>query len=524
MAISGQAVKGTGLSPQVVSASGGWILAATILGSSMAFIDSTVVNVALPVLQRDLHATAADLQWVVEAYALFLAALILVGGALGDRFGRRRIYAIGIALFALASVWCGLAPNATQLIIARSVQGIGGALLTPGSLAIISASFPAAGRGRAIGTWSGFTTITSALGLVLGGFLIQFSWRWIFFINLPLAVIALFLIFLHVPETRDMADQGPLDIPGAALATLGLGGIVFGLITAGAEGFGQPQVVSALALGVAALVAFVVVEARTSHPMMPLSVFQSRTFSGANLLTLLLYGALGGALYFMPFDLQQLHGYTPLQAGISLVPFTIIMFSLSRWAGGLITRYGAKLPLIIGPSLAGVGFLLFARTGLNGDYWTQFFPAIVALGLGMTITVSPLTTAVLGAISQDRAGIASGVNNAVARAASLLAIAAFGIVVAQIFAGAVTQHLATLHLDPAVQQAVQAQRDKLLGAQIPSGLTAAVHQSIQQALNAAFIAGFRAAMLTGAGLAFVSALVAGWWLDGPLLPRRGGQA
>ncbi len=485
----------------------------------MAFIDSTVVNVALPVLQRDLHATSVDVQWVVEAYALFLAALILVGGALGDRFGRKRVYATGIILFAVASALCGISQSAGQLIVARAIQGIGGALLTPGSLAIISASFPAAGRGRAIGTWSGFTTITSALGPVLGGFLIQFSWRWIFFINLPLAVAALALLFLHVPETRDMNETGPLDITGAMLATLGLGALIFGLITAGAHGFGHANVLFPLVIGVAALAVFIATEGRVRNAIMPPSLFKSRMFSATNVLTFFLYGALGGALYFLPFNLQQLHGYTALQSGISLLPFTIIMFSLSRWAGGLINRFGARLPLVIGPTLAGIGFLLFARTGMDGNYWTQFFPAVLALAFGMTTTVSPLTTSVMGAVGQEHAGIASGVNNAVARTAGLVAVAVFGIIVTQIFFASITGNITALHLDPGLQQQMLDQRDKLLGAQIPATVSAATHHALLNALDTAFIKGFRAAMFVGAGLAFISAIVAYFFVDGPFLPR-----
>jgi EmrB/QacA subfamily drug resistance transporter len=519
---SSSAAAGATSSP-ITPIAGRWILVATILGSSMAFIDSTVVNVALPALQRGLQATAADVQWVVEAYALFLSSLILVGGALGDRYGRKRIFAIGIVLFALASAWCGLAQDTTQLIISRSIQGIGGALLTPGSLAIISATFPPEGRGKAIGTWAGFTTITSALGPVVGGFLILFSWRWIFFLNLPLAAVALVVVFQHVPETRDEGMQGPPDIRGALLATFGLGGIVYGLITAGAIGFGHPEVILALVGGAAALVGFVLAEKWERAPMLPLHLFRSKTFSGTNLLTFFLYGALGGTLYFLPFNLQQVHGYSPLQAGLALLPFTVIMFSLSRWAGGLINRYGAKLPLIVGPSLAGIGFLLFARTGLDGNYWTQYFPAVVVLGLGMVITISPLTTAMLGSVSQDHAGIASGVNNAVARTASLVAVAVFGIVVAGIFYNVVISDLAALHLTRAVEQGMVAEIDKLAGIQIPAHLPPAVHKAIQGVIDSAFVQGFRAAMLLGAGLAFLSALVAGWLVEGRIAKTEASQ-
>src|SRR5256714_5779460 len=346
---------------------GRWILAATILGSSLAFIDGTVVNVALPALQRDLHATAADLLWVIEAYSLFLSALILVGGSLGDHLGRRRIFAAGVALFTLPSVCCGLAPSVTQLVVARAVQGVGGALLVPGSLAIISASFDADHRGQAIGTWSGFTTITSALGPVLGGWLVQtVSWRAVFFINVPLGALTVALLLWRVPESRDEEARGGLDWWGALLVTLGLGGVVFGFIESGTLGLGHPLVVASLAAGALTLGLFVVVEARSQAPMLPLRLFRSRTFSGTNPLTLLLYGALGGTLYFLPLNLQQVQGYSATAAGAALLPFTAIMFALSRWAGGLVTLYGAKRPLTIGPVITGAGFVPVTLPGIGG--------------------------------------------------------------------------------------------------------------------------------------------------------------
>jgi EmrB/QacA subfamily drug resistance transporter len=313
--------------------SGPWILAATIIGSAMAFIDSTVTNVALPQIQARLGATALDAQWIVESYALFLSALILVGGSLGDHYGRRRIFTLGIVIFTLASVWCGLSTSPDMLIVARAAQGVGGAMLVPGSLAIISASFEGEDRGKAIGTWAGLSGVTTALGPILGGFLVEnVSWRAAFLINVPLAIVVLLIAYRHVPESRDPGAR-KLDIPGAALATLGLGGVVYGLISSAEAGFESLRVIVALALGVGSLVAFVVWERRTEEPMMPLSMFQSRNFSGANLLTLLLYAGLGGALYFLPFLLIQVHQYSATAAGSSFLPFTIITFLMSRWAG-----------------------------------------------------------------------------------------------------------------------------------------------------------------------------------------------
>ena len=484
------------------------MLVATILGSSMAFIDSTVVNVALPVIQTELKATVADVQWVVEAYALFLAALILVGGSLGDHYGRRRIYALGITIFTLASLACGFAPDVTFLIIARAVQGIGGALLVPGSLAIIGAFFDSEKRGRAIGTWSGFTAITSAFGPVLGGWLVQFaSWRWVFFINFPIAAVVLFVLFWRVPESESEEDQRRgLDWWGAILATLGLGGVVYGLTEANNVGFGNPLVLIALAAGIVALIVFLIVETRIKAPMLPLSLFRSPTFSGANLLTLLLYAALGGALFFLPFNLIRVQGYSPTAAGAANLPFVLIMFGLSRWSGGLVARYGAKLPLIIGPLIAAAGFVLFSLPGIGGSYWTTFFPAIVVLGIGMAVAVAPLTTAVMGSVGPQRAGIASGINNAVARTAGLMAIAVLGIVALVTFSSNLESNLNALSLPPGVHNVLIAQQNKLVGIAIPGGLSNATHAAVQQAISASFVTSFRVIMLVAAALALVSAL------------------
>jgi EmrB/QacA subfamily drug resistance transporter len=486
-----------------------WILAATILGSSMAFIDGTVVNVALPALQQSLNATVLDVQWVVESYALFLAALLLAGGSMGDRFGRRRIFCAGVTLFALASIGCGMAQSVTQLIVARAAQGLAGALLVPGSLAIISASFDEEKRGRAIGTWSAFTAITAGVGPVLGGWLIeQVSWRAVFFINIPLALIVLLIAFLHVPESRDDDANTALDWRGVALATLGLGMLVYGLIESSNLGFGHPLVLTALFGGALSLAVFVLVEARLPNPMLPLTLFRSRNFSGANLLTLFLYTALGGGMFFFPLNLIQVQGYSATGAGAAWLPFILIMFSLSRWSGGLVKKYGAKVPLVAGPGIAALGYGLFVIPGVGGAYWTTFFPAMVVLGLGMAVSVAPLTTTVMNAVPEKRAGVASGVNNAVSRIAALLGIAVLGIVIVRSFNSELDRRLARIDIVPEVRLWIDEQRVRLAGAELASSIDAQTRAALKQTINESFVFGFRVVMLTAVGLALVSAWIA----------------
>ena len=496
------------------STSGPWVLAATIIASGMGFMDGTIVNVALPEIQVELAATAVDALWIVESYALMLAALILVGGSLGDHYGRRRIFMMGVALFTTASVWCGLAPNPEQLIIARAVQGIGGALMIPGSLAIISASFSDEDRGKAIGTWSGFSGVTAAIGPILGGFLIDnVSWRAAFLINIPLALIVLFISLKHVPESRD-PDAARLDFTGALLATLGLGGIVFGLIEASNYGFSDPLVFVPLILGVSGLAAFVYAEYRSREPMMPLGLFRSRNFSGANLLTLLLYMGLGGALYFFPFVLIQVHGYSATAAGSAFLPFIVLTFLLSRWAGGLVPRVGPKIPLLIGPVITAAGFILFALPGTGGSYWTTFFPAVAVMGFGMSLVIAPLTTTAMNSVEGRHSGLASGVNNAVSRTASLLAIAVMGVFVFATFSATLDSHLANLNLSQETQAAMEEQKANLGAAQPPEGVDGETAAAIERAVDESFVGAFRVAMYIAAGLAVASALAAAILIEG----------
>ena len=484
---------------------GRWVLAATTLASSMAFIDGTVVNVALPALQANLNATIVDVQWVIEAYSLLLAALLLVGGSLGDHYGRRRIFLIGTALFALASAWCGLAPNTAQLISARAAQGLGAALLVPGSLAIISSSFPENERGRAIGTWSGFSAITTAVGPVIGGWLIEhISWRAVFFINIPIALLVIFISLGSVPESSDKESAG-LDWWGAIVGTLGLGALVYGLIESSRLGFGDRSLIAAFVVAIVLLALFFIVEARIPHPMLPLSLFRSRMFAGANLLTFLLYGALGGTLFFLPLNLIQVQHYSATAAGAAFLPFILIMFLLSRWAGGLVERYGPRLPLVVGPLIAACGFALFMLPSMGGSYWTNFFPATVVLGLGMAISVAPLTTTVMNSVVQNRVGIASGVNNAVARSAGLIAIAALGIVMLQVFNHVLDRRLAEWNVPASVSRSLQVERTKLADIALPDDQDPATRRLIRRAVEESFVSGFRVVMIIGTALALAGA-------------------
>lgn len=495
------------------------MLTATILASSMAFIDSTAVNIALPALQNSLHATVVGVQWVVESYGLLLGALILVGGTLGDLFGRRLIFVAGTILFAVASFACSVAPNIQVLIAARSIQGVGAAFLVPGSLAIISTSFDEKGRGQAIGTWSGWTSITTALGPVLGGWLVEHaSWRWVFVINLPLAAAVAGISVWRIPESRS-AIASRVDGLGALLATLGLGSLVFGFIESTSLGWRNAHVIGSLVGALGCLLGCLWHETRVPTPMIPLALFRNLSFSGANLLTLFLYAAVGIFFFLLPLNLIQVQEYSPTAAGAAMLPMILLMFLLSRWSGGLVARYGQRLPLIIGSLLVGCGFLLFAVPSVGADYEKTILPAMTILGLGMAVTVAPLTTDVMSSVDQDHAGAASGINNAVARVAGVLGIAVFGIVMVYAFRMRLDHSLAPLSLQPWVLEEIHAQETKLAGLQPPGNLDAATSTAINEMTRYGFVFGFRIVMILCAGLALASAMVA--WI---MIPSAGDRS
>jgi EmrB/QacA subfamily drug resistance transporter len=498
-----------------------WTLAATIIGSSLTFVDATAVNVALPALQADLHATITDVQWVIEAYALFLGGLILVGGSLGDQFGRKRVFLAGVWLFTLASIACGIAASTRALIVARAVQGVGAAFLVPGSLAIISATFDEAARGQAIGTWSGFSAITSAIGPVLGGWLIEHvSWRAVFFINVPLAAIVIVLAGRFISESRDESRSSRVDWLGAALEVLGLGAIVFGLLEWPRPETGGQVAIAAMAIGVVSLAALVIVERRVPTPMLPLRLFRSRTFTLANVLTLLLYGALAMVFWLLPLLLIQVKGYSATAAGAALLPLPLLLFVLSRWSGGLVRHVGSRLPLTFGPIIAAIGLLLLGHAGTNDSYWTAVFPAVTVIGLGMAIVVAPLTTTAMSAVDAQHAGVASGVNNAVSRIAGLIAIALLGVVLVGDFDARVNAALNGLKLPAADRAAIDRELPKLAGADVDAAIADEHRAGVRRAIDDSFSASFELVMDVAGGIALAAA-VAGAFLPGAAISPNG---
>jgi EmrB/QacA subfamily drug resistance transporter len=476
-----------------------WVLIATVLGSSMEFIDGTVVNVALPSLQTAFHATGSQVQWVVEAYALFISALILVGGSFGDRFGLRRSFLMGVVIFVTASVGCGLAASITQLLIARCLQGVGGALLVPNSLALLSVNFSEAKRGRAIGTWSGFASMMTALGPIVGGWVVQHSsWRYVFFLNVPIAIATVWITLSKTLVIAPELDKRKVDWAGGLLGTCGLAGVTFSLMQWSTGGVGTHL---AGAAGIIILAMFIIVEKHAAAPMMPLDLFRNCSFAGANLLTFFLYGSLSCALFYLPLNLIQVQGYSPTAAGAAMLPLVIVMFLLARWAGSLIERRGPRAPLIIGPLVTSLGYALLGRTGLGGSYWTTYFPAMAVLGLGMTVSVAPLTTVVMSAVDRRRTGAASGVNNAVSQTAALLALAVTAPLFLHMFSSSLSRNLIRESVRPDAVRAVWIQKSRLAAIQTEDPRARA-------AIDTAFISGFRLVVFIASVSAVAAAVTA----------------
>jgi EmrB/QacA subfamily drug resistance transporter len=476
-----------------------WVLVAAVLASTISYIDESVVNVALPAIEADLHASVAVMQWLINAYTLSLAALVLLGGAAGDRFGRRRVFIAGVAVFAASSLWCGLAGNVGQLIAARAVQGMGAALLIPCALALIGAAFDDSSRGKAIGTWAGCSAVAAAIGPLLGGWIVDHtSWRWIFLINPVLALPTILIVLRHVQESSDPQAKPGIDWLGAALAFAGLGALVFGLIALSDKNWNGLLPAAAMALGALLLTAFIWVERHSANPMMPLELFRSSTFSGVNLLTLFLYGALAGAFFFLPFALIQVHGYSATAAGAVFLPFTVIMGVLSRWAGGLLDRFGARLPLVIGPIIVALGFALLALLADQGSYFIAFVVPVVVLAMGMTVAVAPLTTTVISAVPTHRSGVASGVNNAVASLAALLAVAGFGALALFLFDAVLDRHMT----DVVLAAGGKAELATVRGNFAATGLSAEAQAIVRAALSRSI----RIVMVLAAAMALAGAL------------------
>jgi EmrB/QacA subfamily drug resistance transporter len=478
----------------------------------MAFIDGTALNVVLPALQKSLNATGADLFWLLNAYLLMLASLILIGGSLGDKLGRKKIFMVGIFIFIVGSAACGLAPGVTFLIAFRIIQGIGGALMIPGSLSLISSSIDEKERGRAIGTWSAVTTVVTMGGPILGGALADAGlWRFIFFINVPIGLAALIILWLKVNESRDDTSNKAIDIPGAVAIALGLATLTFGFLRIPAVGWHNVQVYASLVAGELFFIAFIIIERKSKHPMMPLQLFNNATFSGANLLTFFLYAGLGSGMLFLSLNLVQVQGYSQLQSGLTFLPFTILMVTIARFAGGLADKYGPKRLLILGPALAGAGLLILSfvkQTNGPSEYWTTFFPGVIVFGLGMSFTVAPLTATVMGSVSDHFSGTASGVNNALTRIANVFANAIFGALAVLFFSGALQTEIKNIPLNAKDKQAIVAQAAELGNAKVPASLNSTQKNTIEKAYHSGFIHAYKNIMEISAALGFLGALMA----------------
>jgi len=494
------------------SPAGKWIMVSAILASAMAFIDSTALNVVLPSLQQSLHASGTDLFWLLNAYLLMLASLILIGGALGDKLGRKKIFMVGIFIFIAGSAACGLAPEITLLIIFRIVQGIGGALMIPGSLSLISSSIDEKERGKAIGTWSAITTVVTMGGPVLGGALADAGlWRYIFFINIPIGLAALLILWRNVKEIKDEGGDLKLDFPGSVTIALGLALLTFGFLRIPAIGFNNWQIYCSFSAGILLLAAFIFIEIKSKHPMMPLHLFTNLTFSGANLLTFFLYAGLGAGMLFLSLNLVQVQGYSQLQSGLTFLPFTVLMITMARFAGSLADKYGPRLLLIIGPATAGTGLLILSfvkQTAGPSAYFTTFFPGVIIFGMGMSFTVAPLTTAVMGSVSDHFSGTASGVNNAISRIANVFAYAIFGALAVLFFSGALADHVKDIPVNEKEKQEILAQAANLGNAKAPVGLSAPNKIIVEKNYHESFISAYSKIMKISAVLGFLGALMA----------------
>ena len=500
---------------------GKWALISAILASAMSFVDASALNVALPALQADLAISGAQLLWVVNAYALMIASFMMIGGSLGDRLGRKKVFMTGIGLFLLASLACGLAPTGEFLIWARAAQGIGGALMIPSSLALITTSFSPDERGGAIGTWSAATTLVTLAGPLLGGFLADVGlWRGVFLLNIPVGITALAALHFRVPARREKAPR-PVNYRGAILGALGLGGLTFGFMSMPVLGTGDPRVYGMIAFGIVALITSIISESRSEDPMIPLSLFRSRTFSGCNLLTLFLYGGLYAGIFFFALNLVQAQGYSQSLAGAAFLPVAILIAALSRWSGGLADRHGPRLPLIVGPFLAGLGFIFMAFVSLtNGpsDYWTTYFPGVVMLGLGLALTVAPLTATVMGSVASQYAGTSSGINNALSRIAGVLAIAVMGAVALSTFAGMLQANTSEIDLSPEARVALRTEAGKLGGASVPKEVKPEQVGTVELIVRRSFVDTFQMVMLICAGLAWLGTAAAATLIESDFKP------
>ena len=494
------------------SIKGKWVMACTIMASAMAFIDATALNVILPSLQQHLKASGPDLFWVLNAYLLMLASLTLIGGTLGDRLGRKKIFMIGIFIFILGSTACGFAANAAMLIIFRVIQGVGGALMIPGSLSLISSSIDEKERGKAIGTWSAATTLVTMAGPALGGALADAGlWRYIFFINVPIGIITLIFLGTKVKEIKDENNNNKVDVSGAIAIALGLATLTFGFLSLPAVGFNNIQVYGTIIAGILLLFAFILIELKSSHPMMPLSLFSNTVFSGTNLLTFFLYAGLSAGMLFLSLNMVQVQGYTQLESGLTFLPFTIFMVVNARFAGSLADKNGPRLFLITGPFLAGIGLLLLSyieQTNGASAYWTTFLPGILVFGFGMSVTVVPLTAAVMSSVSDHFTGTASGINNAVTRIAGVFANAILGSLAVLIFSAALQKEIKDLPINQQQKSAIISQTANLGNAMVPAGLSTIQEKKVTEAYHRGFIDAYGKIMKISAGLGFLASLMA----------------